>query len=68
MEPYLIQSNPIELKISKFCRKGSLAKQFELLIQDKEFTVLKQLGSNFTLIVEKQEFVPLRVSNTSVGS
>lgn len=49
VEPYVIEKEPLEIKIIKG-RKGQSFKNFELLIDDKDFSVLKQLGASKKII------------------
>eukprot|EP00347_Sterkiella_histriomuscorum_P013025 403366303 len=46
VEPYQIVSSPLDIKIVKYNKKGPMLNKFEVLINDKEFHLLKQLGGS----------------------
>lgn len=51
VEPYSIVSTPLSIKIGKSNKKGAMFKNYELFINDKEFSLLKQLGSRKSFVL-----------------
>jgi hypothetical protein len=46
IEAFQVEKDPLNLKISKHQKKGSMFKQYELIIEDREFHVLKSVAGS----------------------
>ncbi|CDW79276.1 UNKNOWN [Stylonychia lemnae] len=57
IEPYTVQKDPLKLQISKHTKKGSMFKQYELLIENREFHVLKSVAGCNILLENQQIFI-----------